>query len=218
MTEQQYLKIKKESNQLAEMLHKGLLPQIETILAKGGITQDNIDECNELFDDLAVLLRKMAAFFAALGNTVDDDDNDDNIGEGSQSIVSSVDKSAENDSFERSNEDNDIISLFDIKLKEAYDWAVAEQKRYGFVAQPINFVLEKDELTYDQEEVYVSLFYDKSSERAILRRDWDSSFVVQYNILANYQEFAKDWPESLKKLLNNGIDLYRRYIRAGFGK
>ena len=99
----------------------------------------------------------------------------------------------------------------------AYDWAISEQKRLGIVAQPINLTLGKDELTYDQDKVYVSVFYDEKSGRAILRRDWDELFSVQYNVLANYAELAKTAPHSLAKLKENGVDLYKRYRRAGFG-
>ncbi len=117
---------------------------------------------------------------------------------------------------ENAREDDSIINLFDIKLKKAYDWAIGEQKRYGFIAQPVRFEFEKDELTYDQESVYVSVFYDKESKEAIMRRDWDSSFVVQYNVLVNYEELTRIAPNSLRTLLMNGIDLYHRYLHAGF--
>lgn len=97
----------------------------------------------------------------------------------------------------------------------ASQWAVAEQKRYGFIARPINFIFERDELTYDQEKVYISVFFNSETGDAILRRDWDDGYTVQYNILANYEEIARIAPHSLAKLKSNGIELYKRYRRAG---
>lgn len=112
-----------------------------------------------------------------------------------------------------------IINFNDARdpFQVAFEWAISEQKRMGFVAQPVNFAFEKDEITYDENKVYVSVFYDEKSGHAILRRDWDEGFVVQYNVLANYDELARIAPNSLTKLKDNGVNLYKRYRRAGFG-
>lgn len=104
-------------------------------------------------------------------------------------------------------------SLFDA----AYKWAVSEQIRLGFVAQPVVYLFERDELTYDQKLVYVSVFHDRNTGETLLRRDWDNLRVTQYNVLANYAECLKVAPRSMEKLKQNGVELYKRYSRAGFG-
>ena len=112
-----------------------------------------------------------------------------------------------------------IVSFSEAKDKlfeVASKWAINEQKRNGFIATPINFIFDRDELTYDQKKVYISVFFNNETGDAIMRRDWDDSFTVQYNILANYDQIAKIAPHSLAKLKNNGIELYKRYRRAGF--
>lgn len=117
-------------------------------------------------------------------------------------------------------EDTKIFSFEAMKntlFEAAYEWAVSEQIKFGLVAQPINLVFDKDEITFDENKVFVSLFYDEKAKRAIIRRDWDEGFVVQYNILANYEQLTRIAPKSIEKLRRNGVDLYRRYYKLKFG-
>ena len=97
---------------------------------------------------------------------------------------------------------------------KAYEWAVSTQKRYGIIATPIRLTGfdDGDKLTYNSSEVYVSVFYDKETETAILRRDWDDA--VQYNVLVNYADLQKTAPHSMKKLIENGLRHYRYHNRA----
>ena len=110
--------------------------------------------------------------------------------------------------------DNKIIYLKDAqkkKLKDAYNWALSEQKRLGFFAQPIQLNFDEgDALTHDK-KVYVSVFVDEDSKRVLMRRDWDEDLTVQYNVIVNYDEIKNVAPNSLNELLNNGIKLYERY-------
>lgn len=101
--------------------------------------------------------------------------------------------------------DEDIVA-------RAYAWAVSAQEKYGFIATPIELdgFENGDKLTYNPAEVYVSVFYDEKTDTAILRRDWDGGYLVQYNVLVNYADLKKIAPHSIKQLLENGVKLYKR--------
>lgn len=106
------------------------------------------------------------------------------------------------------------------KLEKAYEWAIAVQKYYGFVAQRI--ALNGEALSFLEQEhgsknSFISIFCSsKEPNRVILRRDWDEGYVVQYNVLDNYEELKNQFPDTIGNWEKNGIKLYKRYLRAGF--
>lgn len=101
------------------------------------------------------------------------------------------------------------------QLKAAFNWAVDYQKRHGFRSKPIRFEFDGDYLEYDRSKCEVAMFYDKDFDWAILRRDWPDRFATCYNIVTNYREIEKMAPNSLRELLDNGVEMYMRYKNAG---
>lgn len=95
--------------------------------------------------------------------------------------------------------------------KNAYDWAKREQERMGCMAEPISLKFESDFLTVDRDSCVVSVFYDRKTGKAILRRDWLDDMGIKYNILTNLNEIKEIAPMSASHMLNNGIKLYRYY-------
>ena len=107
-----------------------------------------------------------------------------------------------------------IVSLVDYKGRKsalAYKWAVQVQKELNIPAPPVKINFDSDELTHNEEDCFVSIFYDEQSGKALLRRDWDKDLTVQYNLIVNYEEIKKTAPNSLHKLIQNGIKLQERY-------
>lgn len=105
-----------------------------------------------------------------------------------------------------------VILLKDARTilgKQAYDWAVKEQKRLGCMAEPIQLDFKSDFLTEDRFNCIVSVFCDQ--EKVIMRRDWLDDMGIKYNILTNYEEIKRVAPLSAAHMLNNGIKLYRYY-------
>ena len=97
------------------------------------------------------------------------------------------------------------------ELIEAYEWAVAEQKYYGLLAQPVRLDIKDGDLTEPRDGFLISVFYNAKTGMAILRRDWDEDCAVQYNILVNHDEVDKIAPTSLAKLKQNGLELFNKY-------
>lgn len=98
-----------------------------------------------------------------------------------------------------------------ILRKRAYDWAVKEQERMGCMAEPISLEFESDSLTTDRNSCIVSVFYDRESGKALLRRDWLDDMGIKYNILTNLDEIKMIAPMSAEHMLDNGVKLYRYY-------
>lgn len=110
-----------------------------------------------------------------------------------------------------------LDTLSDSKLTAAYNWAAAWQKKQGLIAEAIRLTFDKDELTYDQNECLVSVFFHPETKKALLRRDWDDGFVVSYAVLTNYSEITEIAPCSLQKLLHNGVKLYEKKRKFDLG-
>lgn len=110
-----------------------------------------------------------------------------------------------------------IVSLEDFRERRntlAYKWAVKEQKELNIPAPPVEIKFDSDRLTHNEDDCFVSIFYNKDDGKALLRRDWDKDLTVQYNLLTNYEEIKKIAPNSLEKLIQNGIKLQERYRKA----
>ena len=60
------------------------------------------------------------------------------------------------------------------------------------------------------------MFCDEEGDNVILRRDWEDGYVIQYNVLVNYDQLLKTAPNTMEQFRNNGLKLYQRYTRAGF--
>ena len=95
--------------------------------------------------------------------------------------------------------------------KKAYDWAVKEQERMGCMAEPISLKFDSDFLTSDRDSCIVSIFYDQTTKKAILRRDWLDDMGIKYNILTNLDEIRQVAPKSAAHMLSNGMKLFRYY-------
>ena len=102
----------------------------------------------------------------------------------------------------------------DRRLKAAFDWAVRDQKRHGFVSKPIRFEFDGDYLEYDENVCHVAMFYN-NEDWAILRRDWPDKLATTYNIITNYDEIKQIAPNSVRELLDNGVKMHDRYRKAG---
>jgi hypothetical protein len=106
------------------------------------------------------------------------------------------------------------ISIEDAKNileDKAYDWAVREQERMGCMAEPISLEFDSDFLTRDMDDCIISVFFNRATKKAILRRDWLDVMGIKYNILTNLDEIKKIAPKSAEHMLDNGIKLYRYY-------
>lgn len=105
----------------------------------------------------------------------------------------------------------DLMDSFDgFIMKEAYDWALLEQRRNNILSSPICLDFEADELDYDPNKFTASVFYNKSTKEALLRREWVCENTVQYNVLMNYDEIKVKAPVSLKTMIENGLNLSQK--------
>ena len=95
--------------------------------------------------------------------------------------------------------------------EKAYGWAVREQERMGCMAEPTSLEFDSDFLTRDMDGCIISVFFDRATKRAILRRDWLDVMGIKYNILTNLDEIKEIAPKSAAHMLNNGIKLYRYF-------
>ena len=106
----------------------------------------------------------------------------------------------------------------DRRFKEAFDWAVRDQKRHNFLSRPARFEFHgEDVLEYDESYCQIAMFYNEEKDWAILRRDWPDKLATSYNVITNYDEIRKVAPNSLKRLLENGVKMYEKYKEAGWG-
>ena len=104
------------------------------------------------------------------------------------------------------------------RYKEAFDWAVKDQKRHGFLSRPARFDFHgEDILEYDKEKCRIAMFYNEENDWAILRRDWPEKLATAYNVITNYDEVKRVAPNSLKELLDNGVEMYEQYKAVGLG-
>ena len=94
-------------------------------------------------------------------------------------------------------------------LASAFYWALAEQKRQGFLAQPI--VLDfTDEEGVECGEAHISLFYEPYTGEALLVRVWGARGIAQFNRIENIGVLAKKAPNTIKWMEENALELYRR--------
>lgn len=103
----------------------------------------------------------------------------------------------------------------DNQFRAAFDWAVSDQEKHGFLSRPARFNFDGDYIEYDENVVVITMFYDKEQDWAILRRDWPELLKTAYNTITNYAEVERIAPNTLRKLLENGVELYMRYKKAG---
>ena len=104
------------------------------------------------------------------------------------------------------------------RYKEAFDWAVKDQKRHNFLSRPARFEFHgEDVLEYDKEKCHIAIFYNEEKDWAILRRDWPDKLATAYNVITNYDEIKRVAPNSLKELLDNGVEMYEQYKAVGLG-
>ena len=96
---------------------------------------------------------------------------------------------------------------------KAFAWAVAEQHRNGFLAQPVRLKAEVGDDYTETDEFIMSLYYNEEQKKAILRRDWKKDLAVRYDIVINFDEARKNAPEVIKMLLDNGVTLAKRWSK-----
>lgn len=99
--------------------------------------------------------------------------------------------------------------------KEAFDWAVSEQRRLGLMAEPLNVIFDEDSLELEDKNCIVSVFYNEDTNRAIMRRDWTDIMAVKYNILTNLSQIKKVAPQTTELMMDNAIKMYYRYSKRG---
>lgn len=97
------------------------------------------------------------------------------------------------------------------RLSEAYDWAEEWRKRHGILTSPIRMTFNNGDYVDNGDGFTISIFYDKSTGRALLRRDWEDEMAVQYNDLVNFDEIAKIAPKSVSLMLKNGLKVKKIY-------
>jgi hypothetical protein len=98
------------------------------------------------------------------------------------------------------------------KLSKAYDWAEEQRRVGGFKSQPIRVEFPNgDQLEAYSDDFTVSMFYNKDTGEALLRRDWEDKMAIQYNIVVNFDEIAKIYPNSVKEMLQNGLLLKKKW-------
>ena len=106
----------------------------------------------------------------------------------------------------------------------AYKWAKDEQKRLGCMAEPIDLNCgdkDRPELVegyYINSQCVASLFVssDKNAVPLFIRY-WLDDGGIKYNLLENYDELKTRWPKYTKKLLENGLKIYRYYYGPNGG-
>ena len=104
------------------------------------------------------------------------------------------------------------------RLREAFEWAVKDQKRHNFLSRPARFEFHgEDFLEYDKRICHIAMFYSPEKDWAILRRDWPDKLATSYNFITNYDEIKKVAPNSLNELLDNGVKMHEHYKSVGLG-
>ena len=105
-------------------------------------------------------------------------------------------------------------SVSEEDMAAAYKWASDFRKNNNMKAQPIRLLFNQGDVIRDDDGFSVSFFYDSESGNALVRRDWENELAIQFNIITNYEDIRKTAPNSLIKMLKNGINLYYKWING----
>lgn len=94
-------------------------------------------------------------------------------------------------------------------LSDSFYWALSEQRRQGFLAQPIalNFT---DEEGVDCGDAYVAVFYEPQEKEALMIRVWSAKSIAQFNRIENYLELKRKAPKIIEQFQANALEMYRR--------
>ena len=107
---------------------------------------------------------------------------------------------------------NNLVDLNERReneMRDAYKWCLEFQRQHAFYSEPIELVLDMGDAIKD-DSVTISLFVDASTGQAIIRRDWFEQMTIRFNTLVNLEEVKKKAPNTYERLVQNGLDLYRK--------
>ena len=104
----------------------------------------------------------------------------------------------------------------EVQLTEAYEWAVERQREYGFMARPVHIDFKTGDHLEDVDGFTVAVFYKKATKEALLLRYWEKRMAISYNILTNFDKLAMVAPKSLERMLQNGLELKKRWEEADY--
>ncbi|MBE6013746.1 MAG: hypothetical protein E7241_00055 [Lachnospiraceae bacterium] len=106
--------------------------------------------------------------------------------------------------------DNDI-AWTEEEYAEAFAWALDLQRLNNWHSEPINLLFDEGDVEETEEQgCILSLFIDRKSNRAILRRDWPEDMCLKYSKLMNFKDLEEKMPVGTKKMLQNGLNLYHK--------
>lgn len=118
----------------------------------------------------------------------------------------------------------EIVNISTVKRVDdtksmAYYWADSERKRNGFfVKEPMDYYFQNDKLNVDESSVVVAAFYNRHMNDlgdAVLVHVWPHKMIAKYSVIMNYDEIRQLSPKTLKKLLNNGLEMYKHRTLLG---
>ncbi len=116
-----------------------------------------------------------------------------------------------NDVVKFANFKQNVEDKRDEELSEAFAWNLETQRSHGFYSEPTKLVLDKGDYVDDGDgSVIISLFVDKKTGRAIMRRDWPEDMCLKFNTIINLEEIKRVAPKNYEKMIKNGLDMYHR--------
>lgn len=92
-----------------------------------------------------------------------------------------------------------------------YEWAKAEMDMY--FSNPKRIQVTHLEDMVERPGVHISIFHKNDHSVDIWRVYWKDSNSFKYDILVNYQELKRDYPDIVAKLERNGVEAYEERLK-----
>ncbi len=102
------------------------------------------------------------------------------------------------------------ITAIEKEKQDTFDWCLETQRAHGYYSEPTRLNLDKGDFVDDGGGIVIISLFEAKDGRAIMRREWPQDMCLRFNIITNLEEIKQKAPKSYKKMIDNGLKLYRQ--------